>query len=48
VLATFPGAEVVAVRPTLLAEPAPATGTPGGSRDDEPDFVDETPVDLDP
>lgn len=48
VLATFPGAEVVAVRPTLLAEPAPATGTPGESRDDEPDFVDETPVDLDP
>jgi DNA polymerase-3 subunit gamma/tau len=48
VLATFPGAEVVAIRPPPLAQPAPPIGTAGESRDDEPDFVDEAPLDWDP
>ncbi len=48
VLATFPGAEIVAVRPSTPPEPAPAGGAAAEPHDGEREVFEEVPVDLDP
>jgi DNA polymerase-3 subunit gamma/tau len=48
VLARFPGAEIVAVRPIIAPEPAVTVGPTGEFRDDESGCFDEAFDDLDP
>jgi len=48
VLATFPGAEIIAVRPIAPPEKTTGAGAAVEARDDELDGFDDAPIDFDP